>query len=220
MTKPLLLVGNRNYSSWSLRAHLVLATAGVAFEEKLLRLFVPSFLQALAKYKAGGKVPVLVHNGHVIWDSLAIIEYAAETWPDSRIWPKNRKARAFARSISAEMHSGFQDLRNACPMNLRRGKRLPPGGVTSAVRRDLDRIESIWAQSRKAFGTGGPFLLGRFCAADAMYAPVAARIDTFALPVSRASRRYVDAVLATPAFQQWKQEAAKEPWVIAVDEVD
>jgi glutathione S-transferase len=220
MAKPLLIVGNRNYSSWSLRAHMALAMAGIPFEEKMIRMFVPSFASALAKYKVAGKVPVLAHNGQAIWDTLAIIEYAAETWPSKNIWPKNKKARALARSISAETHSSFQALRNACPMNLRRPKRLPPGGISEAVAKDVARIEAIWAQCRKAHGKGGPFLFGKFTAADAMFAPVAARIDTFTIPVSGSSRAYVDAILTTTAFQQWKTESAKEPWIIEEDEVD
>lgn len=220
MAKPLLIVGNRNYSSWSLRAYMALAMAGIPIEEKMLRMFVPSFAPALAKYKVAGKVPVLVHNGNAVWDTLAIIEYAAETWPAKNIWPRNRKARALARSISAEIHSSFQALRNACPMNLRRARKLPPGGIAGAVARDVARIETIWARCRKAYGKGGPFLFGKFTAADAMFAPVAARIDTFTIPVSQASRAYVDAVLATAAFRKWKEESAKEPWVIEEDEVD
>lgn len=220
MAKPLLIVGNRNYSSWSLRAHMALAMADIPFEEKLVRLFVPSFAPALAKYKVAGKVPVLVHNGHAVWDTLAIIEYAAELWPSKLIWPRNRKARALARSISAEMHSSFQALRNACPMNLRRPSKLPPGGISDSVAKDIARIETIWAQCRKAHGKGGPFLFGKFTAADAMFAPVAARIDTFTIPVSKASRAYVEAILATASYQQWRKDAAKETWIIEEDEVD
>ena len=220
MAKPLLIVGNRNYSSWSLRAHMALAVAGIPFEEKVVRMFVPSYAPAMAKYKAAGKVPVLLHNGQTIWDTLAIIEHAAETWPAKNIWPKNKKARALARSISAEMHSSFQALRNACPMNLRRPKKLPNVGISEAVAKDVARIEAIWTQCRKAHGKGGPFLFGKFTAADAMFAPVAARIDTYAIPVSRSSRAYVDAILATSAFQQWKTESAKEPWIVDEDEVD
>lgn len=220
MAKPLLIVGNRNYSSWSLRGHMVLAGAGISFEEKMIRMFVPSYAPAMAKYKVAGKVPVLIHNGQAIWDTLAIIEYAAETWPTKNVWPRNKKARALARSISAEMHSSFQALRNACPMNLRRPKKLPPGGISEDVAKDVARIEAIWTQCRKAYGKGGPFLFGKFTAADAMFAPVAARIDTFTIPVSRPSRAYVDAILATTFFQQWKTESAKEPWIIEDDEVD
>jgi glutathione S-transferase len=199
---------------------MAFAMAGIPFEEKMVRMFVPSYASAIAKYKAAGKVPVLLHNGQAVWDTLAIIEYAAETWPSKNIWPKNRKARALARSVCAEMHSSFQALRNACPMNLRRPPKLPPGGISEAVAKDVARIEAIWTQCCKAYGKDGSFLFGKFTAADAMFAPVAARIDTFRIPVSRSSRAYVDAVLATPAFQQWKKESAKESWIIEEDEVD
>lgn len=220
MSKPELILGNKNYSSWSLRPYMALKMAGVPFSEKLVRMLVPETPKALAKYKATGKLPLLVHNGLVVWDTLAILEYAAETWPAKAVWPKNKKARARARSICAEMHSSFGALRNACPMNLRREKKLPPGGLSDAVAKDVARIETIWSECRKQFGKGGPFLFGKFSAADAMFAPICARFDTFTIPVSKTSRVYMDVVFATPAFQQWKSDAAKETWVIAEDEVD
>ena len=220
MAKPLLIVGNKNYSSWSLRPFMALAMAGIPFEDRVIRMFVPGFKPAVDKYKAAGKVPILVHNGQSIWDTLAIIEYAAETWPSKHIWPRNKKARAMARSVSAEMHSGFQALRNACPMNLRRPPKLPPGGITETVARDVARIEEIWAKCRKSFGKGGPFLFGKFSGADAMFAPVVSRFETYRIPVSKVTRVYMDAVLATSAFQKWKADAAKEPWIIKEDEVD
>ncbi len=220
MAKAELIVGNKNYSSWSLRPYMALKMAGVPFTDKLVRLLVPETPKVLAKYKATGKLPLLVHNGLVVWDTLAIIEYAAETWPSKNLWPRNMKSRARARSVSAEMHSSFGPLRNACPMNLRRERKLPPGGVTPDIAKDVARIEAIWADCRKQFGKGGPFLFGKFSAADAMFAPVCARFETFAIPVSKTSQAYMDAVFATLAFQQWKSDAAKESWVIAEDEVD
>jgi glutathione S-transferase len=220
MAKPELIIGNKNYSSWSLRPWFAFTMAGVPFTEVFVRIMVPETPKALAKYKATGKVPLLKHNDLVIWDTLAIIEYAAETWPTKTIWPKNKKARARARSVSAEMHSSFGALRNACPMNLRREKKLPPSGISPAVAKDVARIETIWAECRREFGKGGPFLFGKFSAADAMFAPVATRLDTFAIPVAKASRAYMDAIFATPAFKQWEAGAAKETWVIPEDEVD
>ena len=220
MAKPLMLVGNQNYSSWSLRPYMALAMADIAFDKQMIRLLVPGFKAKLAKYNAAGKLPLLIHNGNTIWDTLAIIEYAAETWPDKNLWPKNKKARAMARSVSAEMHSGFFAIRNACPMNLRRPAKLPPGGINAAVRADVDRLEALWTQCRKLHGKGGPFLFGKFSAADAMFTPVATRLHTFAIPVKSATRAYMDALFATKAFVQWKAEAALEPWVIAEDEVD
>jgi glutathione S-transferase len=220
MAKPELVIGNKNYSSWSLRPYMALAMAGIPFSEKLVLMLRPDTPKKLAPYKATGKLPLLVHNGLVVWDTLAIIEYADETWPTKSVWPKNKKARARARSIAAEMHSSFGALRNACPMNLRRPRKLPPGGVTADVAKDVARVEAIWVDCRKVFGKGGPFLFGRFSGADAMFAPVCARLDTFAIPVSKTSRAYMEAMFATPAFQKWKADALKETWVIPEDEVD
>lgn len=220
MAKPLLVIGNKNYSSWSLRPYMVLAMAGIAFDEKMVRFGEPAFGKAIRKISKAGRVPVLVHNGIAIWDSLAIIEYLAETFPKKQVWPTNSKARALARSAAAEMHSSFGALRNACPMNLRRAIKPPPGGISGAVREDVARIESLWAQCRKDYGKGGPFLFGKFSAADAMFAPVVLRLHTYAIAVKPATRRYIDAVMETAAFQSWKAAAAKEPWIVPVDEVD
>jgi glutathione S-transferase len=218
MAKPLLIIGNRNYSSWSLRPHMALAMAGVDFDTKLIRFGEPAFSKAVRKISKAGKVPILKHNDITIGDSLAIIEYAAETWPKKNIWPTNKKARARARSISAEMHSGFHALRNACPMNLRRP--VKPIPFSPAVLKDVARIESIWSEARKEFGKGGPFLFGKFSAADAMFAPVASRLHTFAVPVKKETRTYMDAIFATPALKDWLKLSAKEKWIVPEDEVD
>jgi glutathione S-transferase len=218
MAKPLLIIGNRNYSSWSLRPHMALAMAGVDFDTKLIRFGEPAFTKAVLQISKAGKVPILKHNDVAIWDSLAIIEYAAETWPKKNIWPANKKARARARCISAEMHSGFHALRNACPMNLRRP--VKPITFLPAVLKDVARIEAIWSETRKEFGKGGPFLFGKFSAADAMFAPVASRLHIFAVPVKKETRAYMDAIFATPAFQDWLKLSAKEKWVVLEDEVD
>jgi glutathione S-transferase len=218
MPKPLLIVGNKNYSSWSLRPYMALAMAHVPFEEKLIPFGEPAFGKAVRKYSKAARVPILIHNGHAIWDSLAIIEYAAETWPSKHIWPKNKKARALARSVSAEMHSGFHALRNACPMNLRRP--VKPVPFSPAVIKDVARIEEIWRDCRKSFGKGGPFLFGKFSGADAMFAPVAARFHTFDIPVSNETRAYMDAIFASPAFKQWHADSKKEKWIVPEDEVD
>lgn len=220
MAKMLLVIGNKNYSSWSLRPYMALAMAGIPFDEKLVQLDTPQFAREVGKVSGAGRVPVLVHNGQSIWDSLAIMEYAAETWPAKNIWPKNKKARAMARSVSAEMHSGFQALRNACPMNLRRPSKLPPGGLSEDVMANVIRIEQLWAQCRKLYGRGGPFLFGKFTAADAMFTPVVTRLETFAIPVTAETRRYMQAVQATTAFQTWKAAALKEKWIVPHDEVD
>jgi glutathione S-transferase len=220
MAKPVLVIGNKIYSSWSLRPYMMLAMAGIPFDEKLIRFGEPEFGIAVRKVSAAARVPVLLHNGNTIWDSLAIIEYLAETFPRKLIWPKNKKARALARSASAEMHSSFGAIRNACPMNLRRPIKLPPGGVTESIQKDVTRIEGLWAQCRKVYGKGGPFLFGKFSAADAMFAPVVARFQTFAIPVKPETRRYMDAIIKTAAFQNWKTAALKEPWIVPEDEVD
>lgn len=220
MTKPVLIIANKNYSSWSLRPWMALHMAGIAFDEKMIRFGDPRFSNAVRKISKAGQVPILLHNGLMINDSLAIIEYAAETWPKRNVWPKNKAARAMARSASAEMHAGFSALRNACPMNLRRPPKLPPGGLSDAVLRDVARIEQLWADCRKAHGKGGPFLFGKFSGADAMFAPVVTRFETFAIPVKRATRDYMKAVLETPSFLAWKAGSDTEKWIVPHDEVD
>jgi glutathione S-transferase len=218
MAKPLLVIGNKNYSSWSLRPYMALKQTGIVFNEQLVLLDSPSFAKEVKKVSAAGRVPVLVHNGQSIWDTLAILEYAAETWPAKRLWPANKKARAMARSVCAEMHSGFQALRNACPMNIRRPPK--PVSMTGQILKDVARIEEIWRTCRKAHGKGGPFLFGRFSNADAMFAPVASRFVTYEIKLAKDSRTYVEAVLGSAAFQAWKDAALKEPWIVEADEVD
>jgi glutathione S-transferase len=222
MAKPLLIIGNKNYSSWSLRPFMALEHAGIEFDEKLIPfdqpIGNPKFAKAVRRYSKAGLVPVLVHNGQHVWDTLSILEYIAETWPSKNLWPKNKAARAMARSVSAEMHSGFRALRNACPMNLRRP--IGPVSINEAVLKDVARLEQIWAEARKHYGKGGPFLFGKFSIADAMFAPVITRFETYALPVSKVTRSYMNAVLGTAAFQKWKTAALKEKWVVLEDEAD
>jgi glutathione S-transferase len=220
MTKPVLIIGNKNYSSWSLRPYLALSMAGIAFEEKMIRFGEPRFTREVRKISKAGQVPILLHNGLVINDTISIIEYAAETWPTKHIWPKNKAARARARSASAEMHAGFRGIRSACPMNLRRDHKLPPDGITPAIAKDVARLEQLWADCRTEFGKGGPFLFGKFSAADAMFTPVASRIEIFAIPVRTETRAYVQALLNTPAFLQWKDDSKAEKWIVPMDEVD
>jgi glutathione S-transferase len=220
MTKPTLIIGNKNYSSWSLRPYMALSMAGIPFDEKMIRFGEPRFTREVKKTSKAGQVPILLHNGLMINDSLAIIEYAHETWPAKNVWPKNKAARAKARSVAAEMHAGFRGIRSACPMNLRREKKLPPGGISEAIAKDVARIEQLWADCRKDFGKGGPFLFGKFSAADAMFTPIASRLETFAIPISKTTRAYMNAILATPAFVKWKAESASEKWIVAEDEVD
>ncbi len=222
MAKPLLIIGNKNYSSWSLRPYMALAGAGIVFEEKLIPFGQPignaEFLKKLRRYTKAGLVPVLQHDGLTVWDSLAILEYLAETWPRKNLWPTNKAARAMARSICAEMHSGFRHLRNGFPMNLRR--HYKPLVLNDAVLQDVARMEYIFAQARKLYGQDGPFLFGEFSNADAMFAPALTRLETFAIPVSKSTGKYIHAVLGTKAFQKWKADALKETWIVAEDEVD
>jgi glutathione S-transferase len=220
MAKPTLIIGNKNYSSWSLRPYMAISMAEIPFDEKMIRFGEPRFTREVRKISKAGQVPILLHNGLMINDSLAIIEYAHETWPTKNVWPKNKAARAKARSISAEMHAGFRGIRSACPMNLRRDKKLPPGGISEAVAKDVARLEQLWAECRKDFGKGGPFLFGKFSAADAMFTPVVARLETFAIPVSRTTQTYMNAILNTAAFVKWKSDSAAEKWIVPEDEVD
>jgi glutathione S-transferase len=213
-----LVVANKNYSSWSLRPWIMMTMAGIPFNETVIALDRQDTKARIAKHSGAGRLPILHHGKITVWESLAIIEYLAELFPDRGIWPKGKAARAAARSVANEMHAGFSALRGACPMNLRRPRK--PVALSDAVKRDIQRIDRIWSDCRGTYGKGGPFLFGRFCAADAMYAPVATRFDTYALPCGEASRRYIAAVMATPAFKEWKEAALKETWTIAADEVD
>jgi glutathione S-transferase len=212
-----LVVGNKNYSSWSLRGWLATRAAEVAFDEVLVRLSEPGSKAELLKHSPAGKVPVLKHGERVVWDSLAIVEYLAEIRPDAGLWPADTVARAHARSIAAEMHSGFQALRARMPMNLR--KSLPGKGRGRKVTQDIERIRAIWRDCRARHGAQGPFLFGQFSAADAMYAPVATRFRTYAVELDDVCRDYMDAVLGRADFLEWRAAALEEPWVIAEDEV-
>jgi glutathione S-transferase len=196
----------------------LLTELGIPFQEVLIPLHQPATQAEIQRYSPAGKVPVLLDDGLAIWDSLAIIEYAAERWPEAAIWPREREARALARSISAEMHSGFSGLRRACPMNL--GRRFAGRDRGAQVARDVARIEAIWSDARSRFGAGGPFLFGAFTAADAMYAPVVTRLDTYGFDVGAEARAYMDAVLALPSFNAWREAALRETWTLDVDEVD
>ena len=218
MSKPILVIGNKNYSSWSLRPYMALAMAGIDFEEKLITFGEPAFGKAVVKISKAGLVPILVHGKNTVWDSLAIMEYAAETWSDRNLWPKNKAARAMARSVSAEMHSGFRNLRNACPMNLRRA--IKPVALNDDIRADVARLEALWKECRSAHGRGGPFLFGKFSIADAMFTPIVTRFETYDIKVSNDTQHYMNAVMATPAFHDWKADGLKEKSLYPEDEVD
>jgi glutathione S-transferase len=212
-----LVIANKLYSSWSMRPWLVMRAFGIPFEETVIPLKRPETKDAIAKVSPSGKVPVLIDGDLLVWESLAIIEYLAENKVDKPIWPRNREARAHARAISHEMHGGFLALRQACPMNL--AKRFKTPDMSDDLKANIARIEGIWRDTRARFGTRthdkGPYLFGQFTAADAMYAPVVTRLDTYQIPVAPDSGGYIDAVLSHPSFLQWKKEALAEPWTIS-----
>ena len=211
-----LLIGNRNYSSWSLRPWLVLRHFDIPFEDEVLQLQGEGFRDVLAQRSPTGKVPVLQDGGLVVVESIAIIEYLADRFPDRAIWPSDIGERALARAAAAEMHSAFSALRSHAPMNLRASH---PGKVSAdAVARDLHRLETLWGGLLTR--SGGPFLFGVFTAADAMFAPVATRIRIYDLPVSDMAAGYVEAIYALPAFQDWLTLALREPWIVDEDEID
>lgn len=218
MAKLHLVIANKNYSSWSLRPWIAMTMAGLPFDESMILLDMPVMKKQIAEHSGAGRLPVLHHGKITVWETLAILEYLAETFPEKNLWPKSKAARAVARAISNEMHAGFTGLRNACPMNLRRPQK--PVVLNEATRADIARIEEIWRECRKTYGKGGKFLFGKFCNADAMFAPVVTRFETYAIPVAKDTRSYMDAVTATKAFQSWKTAALKETWIVPHDEVD
>lgn len=208
-----LAIGNKNYSSWSMRPWLALRASGIPFDE----VFIPLYTDQADKdkilaFSRAGKVPVLVDGDITVWDSLAIIEYLAERFPDAKLWPEDRAARAHARAVCAEMHSGFQALRNECGMNLHRPVKAIALSADAEV--NVARVQELWLDCRKRYGAGGPFLFGRFGAADAMYAPVVHRFRTYAIPVVPEVKAYMDAMLALPAFQEWTRDGIAETIVI------
>jgi glutathione S-transferase len=197
-----LVIGNKNYSSWSLRPWLAMKMLGLAFDEIRISLYGPGTKERILAHSPAGRVPILKDGDTVVWDSLAIIEYLAERYP--QLWPRERGERAQARSISAEMHSGFAALREHMSMNVR--KRYPGKGRTPEVESDIARISAIWAKAK------GPFLFGEFSAADAMYAPVVLRFRTYG--VEGPNRRYLESMLALPAMREWIEAAEREPEAI------
>jgi glutathione S-transferase len=207
-----LYVANKLYSSWSLRPWILMTALDIPFEETVIPMYFPDSKARMLDVSPTGKMPCLVDDDIRIWESLAIMEYLHERFPDKGVWPTDRKARTHARASANEMHAGFQALRQMCPMNLT--KRFAPRELSSDVADNVRRLEGLWADARRRFGSGGQFLYGAFGAADAMYAPVVTRLDTYQVPVSSETRRYMDAVLAHPAFVKWRTEALQEPWTI------
>jgi glutathione S-transferase len=210
MSKPLLVIGNKNYSSWSLRPWLALKMAGIDFEELCISLYVDGAREQILRHSPAGKVPILRDGDRLVFDSLAICEYAAELAPGARLWPADAGARAHARSISAEMHSGFTALRGAMQMNVReRGRRLAVP-ASEAVHADVARITAIFEECRARHAAAGPFLFGAFTIADAMFAPVVTRFATYSVALPVASQAYADAVLDLAPMREWVRDGAAE----------
>jgi glutathione S-transferase len=208
-----LVIGNKNYSSWSMRPWLALRANNIAFEEVFIPLYTgDADKRRILEVTPSGKVPALVDGDITVWDSLAIIEYLAERFPDARLWPEDRASRAHARSISAEMHSGFMALRSECGMNLHR----PIGAIplSDDAGANVVRVQQIWSECRSRYGKSGPFLFGAFTGADAMFAPVVHRFHTYAIEVTPVATDYMKAMMAQPAFQEWTRAGLAETIVI------
>jgi glutathione S-transferase len=215
MSDLTLVIGNKNYSSWSLRAWILLKRLELEFRERLIRLDTPTSKDEIETYGPSGRVPVLLDGELRVWDSLAICEYVAEL--TGRGWPRDARARAVARSVCAEMHSGFANLRLEWPMNARARNRRTV--ITPGLEADIDRVDEIWNDCRGRFGAAGPWLFGEYSVADAMYAPVVLRFNTYGARVSETARWYMAAALEDAALQSWVAAAKAEPWTIERDEV-
>jgi glutathione S-transferase len=208
-----LVIGNKNYSSWSMRPWLALRANNIAFDE----IFIPLYTgeddkRRILDFTHSGKVPALIDGDVTVWDSLSIIEYVAERFPEAGLWPDDRASRAHARSISAEMHSGFMALRNECGMNLHRPIRAI--ALSADARANVARIQEIWTECGERYGKFGPFLFGKFGAADAMFAPVVHRLRTYAIAVEPAAQAYMATMMALPAFQEWTRAGLAETLII------
>ena len=212
-----LIIGNKNYSTWSLRAWLLLSEAGIEFEEERLALDTEGFADKIAQFSPARHVPVLILNGATVWDTMAIAEMAAEHWPDRNLWPSNPAARAHARSISAEMHSGFSILREAMPMNCRAmGRKV---SLPDALAADIDRVFEIWSDCHRRYQAGGDWLFGEFSVADAMYAPVVLRFRTYGINLPESAAAYPERLLQSTALQDWLAAAESEVEVIEREEI-
>jgi len=211
MAEFTIYIGNKNYSSWSLRAWLIAKLAGIAFDEVLIPLYEPKSRGEILRHSPSGKVPALEHGKVTVWESLAIGEYLAELLPGAKLWPESREARAMARAISHEMHAGFLPLRRHFPMNMRS---VFDRAIIPEIQGDIDRITALWRDCRKRYGAGGDFLFGPLTIADAMYAPVISRFRTFKVPLDAEAEAYAAAINAWPAYQEWLAAARNEPMVI------
>ncbi len=217
MSELTLVIGNRNYSSWSLRAWLAMREAGLEFREEVIPLDLPNTAERILSHSAAGRVPVLHDGDLVVWDTIAIIEYLAEHYPDRSWWPDDPAARAIARAVSAEMHSGFADLRNELPMNIRaEGRHID---VSPQCQADIERIKQIWIDCRGRFGKNGAYLFGEFSAADAMFAPVVSRFITYGVDMDGLVSAYAGAVWETEGMRWWRAASAEESFTIPEAEV-
>jgi glutathione S-transferase len=213
-----LVIGNKNYSSWSFRPWLAMKVAGIPFDETVISLDAADFKTRLIALGGSGRVPVLSDSEVRVWESLAILEYLAEKFPATGLWPQKPAARAHARAIASEMHAGFVSLRRHLPMNVARPVKFR--ALDAGTANDVTRIDAIWTACRNKYGRDGPFLFGAFGAADAMFAPVVWRFHTYAVEISATAQAYMRAVMALPVWHEWRDAARRETWVLAEDEVD
>ncbi len=213
-----LIIGNKNYSSWSFRPWLAMKVAGIKFNEELISLDAPEFKARLSATGGSGKVPVLIDGPVRVWESLAILEYLAERFSDARFWPADAAARGEARAIAAEMHAGFGALRRELPMNMRRP--VKARALSDQAQGDVRRIEAIWTDCRRGAASAGPFLFGAFGAADAMYAPVVSRFHTYNVGMGAVAQAYMRDMMALSAWREWQTAAVQETWILPEDEVD
>jgi glutathione S-transferase len=213
-----LVIGNRNYSSWSFRPWIAMKVAGIPFDEEVISLYVDGSREKILKHSPAGKVPILIDGDTHVWESLAILEYLAEKFPAAGSWPADQAARAHARAISAEIHAGFAALREECGMSFWR----PPArrNLSDAAKANIARVQEIWTNARAKYGAGGPFLFGKFSAADAMYAPVVQRFIAYDIDASAPVKAYMQAIIALPAWAEWRRAALRETWVIPKFEYD
>jgi glutathione S-transferase len=213
-----LVIGNKNYSSWSFRPWIAMKVARLTFDEEVISLYVEGSREKILKHSPGGKVPILIDGDTHVWESLAILEYLAEKFPSAGFWPADQTARAHARAISTEMHAGFAALREECGMSFWR----PPArrALSADAQANVARLQEIWTDTRAKYGAGGPFLFGRFSAADAMYAPVVQRFVAYEIDISAPVKAYMQAMTALPAWQEWRRAALRETWVIPKFEYD
>ena len=211
-----LVIGNKNYSSWSMRPWVLMKQLGIPFDEVVLKFHTPEWDAHIERWSPSRLVPVLWRGNQSVWDTLAIMETLHEWFPEKDVWPRDDEARAFARSAAAEMHSGFRDLRSNMPMNIRASH--PGKGTAPAVLANIQRIEHLWGEARRRFGRGGAFLFGAFSAADAMYAPVVMRFATYQPPIGAEAARYCEAMRAAPGLRAWVEGALQEKEFVAEDE--